>query len=833
MRASALLATAAACAVGLILFVVWQLESSPSSPADARVPAPDAELAAREAAPRTVELADPAESRSDVELALAPAAPETALLEVLVTNAAGQPIADAEVRSEIDEYAEVRRTDARGWARIALPPASPGARLHVDAEGYHHADEWGPVSKRAEITLSRLASIEGSVLARDTSTGIAGAEVWLSDLECGLCQAPRAVTDGAGGFELSDLPLGVRSRVRASAVGFVAGERSFVLREDGSQLELWLDPGLELWMEVVDFETGTAVEGAWIARGGQGGARIEVPPTGRLRTSELVGHQDEERAVRLTAGAEGYCTLFFQVDPRTIRPGELTTLRTPRVASVEGVVHDPSGAPIAEAWVSAGENRRDGAKPEETGRASSPLDGVPKGWRFQGGAGKWAGTSTDHEGRFELASLVPWSRQYRLQVGAEDHEPVERLIELGPPSSSQSVEITLQPVLATEGGTVRGRLTLNGEGVGGSLRWTGPSASGSDRADDDGNFELTHVEPAMVRISPRPDGWSAECADLQGEWTVEVIEGQAAELGIALQLALGSISGRVLETGDEPARGVRVQAEADGGCIVHRAVTDDEGRFELEVDERFLAYTLSAREGPDPPRVEGVAPGSEDVVLRLTDLTTLRYRVVDRDTQRPIVDSRLLWRRPGEDRYRTRGFGRRGLPDPEGWHEVDLARGVYDLGISMARYDAAYLPTFIDGVHLGAEGGALLFEVERGLQLDLRSGGERPKKKGKRRNKRRWPKDVTVLLLDLEYLDDVRYKSGKDSWSFGPDLDGTNPLASWKVSFDKLGHARVRALRTGLHRFRSFPPGIRIHPAEIDVRPDMDPIEIQWSRADD
>jgi hypothetical protein len=42
--------------------------------------------------------------------------------------------------------------------------------------------------------------------------------------------------------------------------------------------------------------------------------------------------------------------------------------------------------------------------------------------------------------------------------------------------------------------------------------------------------------------------------------------------------------------------------------------------------------------------------------------------------------------------------------------------------------------------------------------------------------------------------------------------------------------ARVTALRPGRHRFRSYPAGIAIHPAEVMVRPGMDPLEIRWSR---
>ena len=91
---------------------------------------------------------------------------------------------------------------------------------------------------------------------------------------------------------------------------------------------------------------------------------------------------------------------------------------------------------------------------------------------------------------------------------------------------------------------------------------------------------------------------------------------------------------------------------------------------------------------------------------------------------------------------------------------------------------------------------------------------------------------MTVLLLDVEYLDAVTYKAGKKSWTWGPDLEGLNPLSSWKVVFDKLGVARVTTLRPGRHRFRSYPPGIRIHPNEIDVRPGMDPVEIRWSKAE-
>lgn len=840
MRAKALLITAAAFAAGLILFVVWQLDASPSSPAGrGEVPAParSATVAseAEESGPGPLALEASTGARDGVQVAAPAPSAEVETVAVMVTDAAGAPIEGAEVRSEIDDYRTFQVTDASGKVRVPLAKGGAagdvtnraGARLHVDAEGYHHANEWGTSSKKVEVTLRRLATIAGRVIANDTSAGVGGAEVWLSDFPCGLCVAPRALTNAAGEFELHDLPLEARSLVRASAEGYVAGERSFVLREDDSTLELWLDPGRELWLEVSDFETGAAIEGARIAR--RGAADVEVPPTGRVQSSELLRRDDDEGAVRMKAHAAGYCTLDFQVDARTLEAGELVRLRVPRAATIEGVVRDPSGAPVAGARVTPGEDWKS-FKQREATRASTPLDDLTRGWKLRLPEDQervW----TDAEGRFVLDGFVPWSWWNYVRITADGHDELEQSLTPGPPGSVLAVAITVHPTLTGDTGAVRGTMTLNGQGLGGRITWRGPSAAGSGHVDDQGNYELAGVEPGRVHLLPRPHHWEQACAEAGGEWTVEVVAGVTSTLDIAFEQTSAHIRGRVLASSTTPAAQVRVQAEAEGGCMVHRTVTDSEGRFTLVVDASFMAYDVSVREGPDPVRVHGIAPGSEGVVLKLSELSTLRYRVVDRDTQRPIVESRLLWRRPGENSYRTRGSGRRGLADPEGWHEVEFAEGTYDLGISLARDDTDYLPTFVDGVHLGEEGGKVLFEVERGLELELLNGGERTTKKNKK--KKPWAKGVTVLLLDVEYLDDVTYRRSKNSWKWGPDLAGTNPLGSWKVSFDRLGTARVSALRPGRHRFRAYPPEIRIHPAEIDVRPNMEPLEIRWSKRQD
>jgi hypothetical protein len=153
--------------------------------------------------------------------------------------------------------------------------------------------------------------------------------------------------------------------------------------------------------------------------------------------------------------------------------------------------------------------------------------------------------------------------------------------------------------------------------------------------------------------------------------------------------------------------------------------------------------------------------------------------------------------------------------DSEGWRTLELEQGVHDLGVPSFR-DATLQPAFRYGVRIGPDGTRVEFELERGLGLELRlPAGTEP-----------WPDDVTVLVLnDRQYEDAV----GEESNPLGARTWGFSLSSSWHVNFDDTGATRVNALAEGRHRFRAFPDTISIEPAEIVVRPDMDPVEVSWS----
>ena len=89
------------------------------------------------------------------------------------------------------------------------------------------------------------------------------------------------------------------------------------------------------------------------------------------------------------------------------------------------------------------------------------------------------------------------------------------------------------------------------------------------------------------------------------------------------------------------------------------------------------------------------------------------------------------------------------MADPEGWLEVEFARGVYDLGASMARTEPEYLPNFADTVLLGEELHTMVFEVDRGVELELQLGGEKGRKNSQK--KKRWPNLRTIARCRCRY----------------------------------------------------------------------------------
>ena len=120
------------------------------------------------------------------------------------------------------------------------------------------------------------------------------------------------------------------------------------------------------------------------------------------------------------------------------------------------------------------------AKEAGVAREPSPLGPLPKGWRYDP-EGHSARAQSDENGRFRIASALPWRQFLVVSTWAEGHReasvPLERS---GGPGEVRSVELVLE---ARAEAQVQVTLLLNGQPLrtaSGRVRWRGPQRSGED-----------------------------------------------------------------------------------------------------------------------------------------------------------------------------------------------------------------------------------------------------------------------------------------------------------------------------------------------------------------
>ena len=807
------LLAAAGLAVALLLYLAARLD--PASSAAAEVPVA---AQAVPASPRVVIApGSSAELPREEAQGAQPATEQEAAdkVELLISDPDGAPVSGATVETFDDSVPAVQVTDAGGRCSMSFELEGPSFRVHVTREGYHHIV--GELEREAEkrLTLYPSGLLEGRVTDLDDRP-IAGAAVRINETDCEQCGRLSALSDALGRFELA-VPRGRNTQVEALADGFVPKRRSFELRDESGLLELHLDRGLDLWFEIVDLETDRPIAGAKLKRG-IGNATADE--TGRVRSRTLLGAGEDE-AVRIGVSAEGYCDMTVTHDPVGARPGEVVTVRMVRDAAVEGLVVDASGAPVEGAWISV---RRDYRSLRSHVEGAGPLEGLDTS-ALLSALGRRRVVS-EAQGHYLVEGLAPWEPRCRLTFGSAGFKSHTETPVLGEPGSTLRLDVNLRALLEGGSGRLLGTLRVAGTPSSGQLHWRGASSSGSASFEDDGTFEVEQVETGVVRVTLTPsllDDWDEEdCGPLPPlEHTVQVSAGEAARLDVDMPLEVAAISGVVVDSAGAPVPKVEVWANSvDSYCAIAWGETDEEGRFELTVLQRFAAYEVGAWRRPQQVSLGGVAPGSEDLELMLPDVGVLEYRALARDTGRPLVGARLLLRKAGDAKYERHRFS--GSPDPEGWYRLEVEAGVLDVRIDPDRMPD-YFPAHVEGVRVGAEPVEVELYLERALSLDLvRAAGQAP-----------WPEGSAVLLLPEGTRDEVSVvqPSNPRSWWFGPKIREreAEPGRHWSVSFGERGRVRVRRLRPGRYRLEAFPEPIGFEPQVIDVRAGMDPVTVRWS----
>jgi hypothetical protein len=298
------------------------------------------------------------ETRGNIKLQLA----KGSIIEVLVKDAAGKPVADAlaSLRHVAREKSTGGSTDPNGLARLRVLPGRYSF-LGASKNGYSRRMSQEEVTveegetKRIESTLNPLPKVAG-VVRDQAGNPVAGVRV-----EVKPSGQEETVTDPSGKFEVSWDPLSRNSGRTTLAV--VARDRTrnlaeaVEMEEQGGNVDVELRPGLTLTGTVLDHE-GKPLPGAgiwvmlFVSTWGSTLGRGESPtgPDGRFEVNAL----PPERKYRVTARADGYGNQNIMVEASDFQDNryDMGGFKLPLAnLSITGVVVDSNDKPVAGARV--------------------------------------------------------------------------------------------------------------------------------------------------------------------------------------------------------------------------------------------------------------------------------------------------------------------------------------------------------------------------------------------------------------------------------------------------------------------------------------------------
>lgn len=728
-------------------------------------------------------------------------------VRVLVTDAAGSPIAGAKVqgfRGSIS--AESRETDAEGRCELRIVPLE----FLVERDGYAHLRVKRQIAPRplSTFVLYPATTLAGRVLDRVTRLPIGGAVIQHEHKLCKGCPVERLVTGDDGRYELAGLPVGPADkplRFLVRAPGYDGEWIDFVLRDPvpTTARDFELTPRTEIEGQVVDMQSGAPIAGARIQIG------LDVmtsDESGRFSTASS-GSADpaENRIMNLEVLATGYPCLWVPLEGLE----SPVLLRLPRCASLTGRILDGAGRPVSEANLTLGNLWAFQARIADT-----PYAALPEGWRFHDIRFH---ASSDGEGLYRLDGLMPWF-DTRVMVVVRDGFLIR---ELPVPALSPGQEYELDVELVPYGtGTINGEVTLNGKPGTGVVAWRIGDEwgqSGETEIDTGGRYRLEHVPTGRVRVEFIPMDEAIQEFVSEARADLVLAQGQELRHDFHIELPLGSIAGHVRFEDGSPVTRAEVRASSVVPKWNVTARTDDSGSYAIKVPDRGFPFELSASVGNLRRSRTGVAAGSRDVDLVFPAMGKLLFRVVDRDTGEPVMPFGLSWRPAGggDHQYMTGGQGPR---DSEGYHLAALPAGLVDLALYAGH--AGYQGSVRESIQLvaGGEPAKVSFELERGitLRLQLDPPGKLPR-----------GAFVTLPPADAwSALTCSQNERGNNLLSSGGRYPATFLGGIW---FDDEGRSSVNGLAPGRYRFKVFHEDVALDPEEIEVRRGSEePVVVKW-----
>ncbi len=624
-------------------------------------------------------LPGPYDSSDDVELddVELPAAEK---ISGRVTDEAGKPMSGAKVRlrsgslfeeEDVVRYAEAT-TGADGTFSIGNAPGKSGS-LVVRGPGYAPSSQFSMQRAGTEkITLRAGGTVSGTVL--DPAGKPAEGAIVLSG-------SLAAKTDASGTYRLVGVPPGTRT-IEAQAKGDLVARSDVVRVKKGepAEVSLRLARSASITGSVTDEKTRRPLPGVRVSASSGGFSFRPAQTTSRRARTDAKG---KFRIAGLAA--RGYSIQASKADYLTATmPGIVAAISAPgtvaialqKAAGVAGKVTDEKGAPVSGAHVRfvVEQGRNQTLEAAKAGYVTAKRHGIT----LKGG---------------EVVKDVALILKRGLEARGRVVDPG------GQPIAGASVRVS-----RPEGETSRFMFRIGGlEDSQKPDAWSGP----------DGSFRVAGLEVGEYVLVVQREGYALKQipsvmvqAEGSNDWPPVVLSP-----GVA-------IAGFVRNGKGEPVIGAQISSFAVNAGPRGSTSTDAEGRFRLDGFGADRPVMLSVRADGYASLQRQVTPPSDDLALVLKTTGTIRGRVEDAATHRPVTDFSASYASP-----RTGGFGgmqiRMGGDSEKAFQSADGTFELTDVPAGKWKVVASapgYRPAEVAGIEIG-EG-----ETKEGVVLSLKKG---------------------------------------------------------------------------------------------------------------
>ncbi len=712
-----------------------------------------------------------------------------------VTDESGKPVGGARLRvvaglafeeEDVVFYSEAT-SGADGSYSIGNAPGS-GGRLAARAAGYAPVTRTSLQRRTVEsVTVKGGGTVQGIVT--DPAGKAADGAIVLSG-------SLAAKADASGAFRLAGVSPGAQA-VEAFWKADLAARNDTVRVKKGetAEVSLRLARAASVSGTVVDEKTRRPLAGVRVSasvgtfpfRENAVSRRTRTDAKGKFRVAGLAA-----RPYVIRASKTDYLPVAMPgIVAGVSSPGSVS-IALQKAAGISGRVTDENGAPVPGARVRLARDM--GIRALLRGGPAALL-GRP-------------GVTTGPDGGFRLRGLAPQknstveatkagyvpAKRYglTLKVG-ESVKDLALVVKRGLEGRGRVVDAAGQPIAGAEirltrpeGGPFRSMMIQ----IGGMSREKPDATSAAD-----GSFRVAGLEPGEYAVSVSREGYAAKRVPSVA------VQAEGPNDWPPIVLAPGApVAGTVRGSKGELVVGAQVSAFGDG-IGAQQASTDTEGRFRLEGFGADRAIMLNVRAEGYAPLQRNVTPPSEDLALTLKTTGTIRGRVEDATTNRPITDFTASYREPrsspfGGMRVVVAGPGMKSFQSPDGSFELtDVPPGRWSVSAS----SPGYRPTEVTGVEV-AEG-----ETKEGVVLTLKKGSV-----------------VTGRVLDPQRGTGV--PNASVSWR-GPDGGSSGPGAALMAQFEG-GDSSQATDADGRFRFEGLPAGkitlTAEHPDYLEVSRQVD-----------